>query len=285
MALPLKHLYLLVLCIMLVSAVPLVPRAIDRNFPIPIAGMTWHEILDCLGIFALSMQTFITYYAHLQANKSKKEEKISATKLLPIILSITLMIEGHGIHWSCNAIHRTFNPGNEWKNNKNTLYTLTYFLDEILGHFLLFAGIAISCLLLILIEPQQDLQMEPQPKTLKWYFNILLFYSLSIGLSITMFAAGVEGQCAKTVIIPWCIAIFTCKIQSFCFQRSNIINFYNSTINFFCICAICALLWLMLWGYLFGWHFPEFRVLGLGPFSTWIGQFIKFISSKMFFVK
>ena len=148
-----RHIYLLSICFIALASVPLVPRRIDRWFPIPIDGLSWHEVLESLFMYILSLVTFWLYYRIVTFNKTMIP---SIIVFIPILLSLMISIEGNGIHWSCNAIHSTFNPGNEKDaikhSRQKTLYSLTYFLDEYWGHHLLIGGNCLSFMIILYSE-------------------------------------------------------------------------------------------------------------------------------------
>ena len=268
-----RHLYLLCVCFVALAGAPLIPRRIDKWLPIPIDGLSWHEVAESLFMYILSIVTFALYYRIITFNKTKIP---SVTTFIPILLSLLISMEGNGIHWSCNAIHSTFNPGNEkgaiTHTRQKTLYSLTYFLDEYWGHHLLIGG---NCLSFIIISYSEYLcnndlyGMKKKIPNMMW-IDYLLFYVMSFIMGIVLFAAGIEGQCAKTIILPFS---FIVVIQRLMMKKPYNVPFYNIQ-NFLCCVSIIATSFTLLWGWYFNWTWPEFRVLGLGPFSTWIGKFM-----------
>eukprot|EP01084_Bolivina_argentea_P148043 258915_1 len=268
----LRHLYLVCVCFMALASVPLVPRKLDHWFPIPIDGLSWHELLESVFMYILSFLIFSLYYRIITLNPYNNTPSVFV--FIPILTSILISMEGNGIHWSCNAIHYTFNPGNEKKNIQRTLYTLTYFLDEIWGHLLMIGGNCLSFMIIFWAEYICFNQMKS-----KWlhhnmmWFDVLLFYILSFGMGIVLFAGGVEGQTATTVILPFSFIIM---IQRIFLKQITHSTHYNIQ-NFLCYVSFWAALVTLLWGWYFDWTFPEFRVLGLGPFSTWIGKFLNLL--------
>ena len=106
----LRHLYLVCICFIALAGVPLVPRKLDHLVPIPIDGLSWHELLESMFMYLLSLAIFSLYYMIVTFNRTSVP---SVWSFVPILLSLLMSMEGNGIHWSCNAIHSTFNPGNE----------------------------------------------------------------------------------------------------------------------------------------------------------------------------
>ena len=275
----LRHFYLLCICFIALAGVPLVPRRIDRWFPIPIPGLSWHEVLESIFMYILSLVIFSLYYRMITY---KKTSIPSVLYFIPILLSLMISIEGNGIHWSCNAIHSTFNPGNEKSaikyTRQKTLYSLTYFLDEYWGHHLLIGGNCLSFVIIVCAEYLcgNDLYTKKYKlhnhNEMMW-IDILLFYVLSFGMAIVLFAAGIEGQVAKTIILPFSFIMVIQRI----FMKPVTNNTFYTIQNFLCSVSLVATILTLLWGWYFEWTFPEFRVLGLGPFSTWFGKFLSII--------
>eukprot|EP01083_Nonionella_stella_P184276 668522_1 len=212
----LRHLYLVCICFIALAGVPLVPRRLDHWLPIPMDGLSWHEVLESVLMYILSFIIFSLYYRIVTLNKTNLR---SVTVFIPILISLCMSMEGNGIHWSCNAIHYTFNPGNEKKamqySRHKTLYSLTYFLDEIWGHHLMIGGNCLS--FMIILWADRLCHVTHHGLHMMW-FDILLFYVLSFVMGIVLFAAGVEGQTATTIILPFSFIVLVQKM----FLKSHI---------------------------------------------------------------
>ena len=256
-----------------IAIVPLIPHAFDAVLPIHIKGITLHEILGSLFIYIFSWNIFSLYYKMVTFETTKTVPKApSLHKFLPIIISLTMSIEGNGIHWSTNTIHSLLNPGQQKLKNPSSLHELTYILDEIIGHHLLFGGICLSFLIIVFYDTTHNITNK-STKDMTW-LPLLVFYALAMLVGCTLFAAGIEGQTATTIILPFCSIIITHQL----FTATN-----RTLILYFLFCSSCIAAALTLtWGWYFSWEWPEFRVLGLGPFSTWIGKFLRFICKNIF---
>jgi len=80
--------------------------------------------------------------------------------------------------------------------------------------------------------------------------------------------AGVEGQTVMTVSFPFSVLLSVDWLMGMVRgRREGIVTRYWQVSG---VVSLGLLLW---WGWRYNWRWPEFRVLGLGPFSTWLGQF------------
>lgn len=83
----------------------------------------------------------------------------------------------------------------------------------------------------------------------------------------------VEGQVVLTVGLPFSAIILSQVLLRF--HEGGAVNWFFRNI------ALASLLLMIGWGWHFNWTWPEFRVLGLGPFSTWPGQLLHFVKTKI----
>jgi len=152
--------YLVVVSLLYLSchAVPLLPRWIDRQLPIPVEGLSWHEVTELIlsplllcGVFAL--------YRHLIV--LRKKEASDLRYVLPFLIVACICQQGQGIHLAANTIHSTISSGNEYNPHASLTQRLTYFLDEHLGHHMIFAGLAFTFTLLIFHEKLYISRLPP----------------------------------------------------------------------------------------------------------------------------
>jgi len=261
---------------------PLLPHKLDHLLPIRIPGFSWHEIVELL-LYPLSILLLIKLFHQLCSYQKNPSSSLLSRQLL-LLVGAMVSLQGQGIHLAANCIHSAL-PRTFEKFPTRGLHheQVTYYLDEVLGHFLLFGGIAISLFELIrkegqLLADEQTAQklLATQKKESSGFVkqSIALFLSQLHGFM--WFLAGVEGQTVLTVSLPVCVIILVQNYLVFSKrQRSGLISSYLTKASW------NGLLFLLAWGWYFGWTWPELRVLGLGPFSTWLGQFVAFAKSLL----
>lgn len=165
---------------------------------------------------------------------------------ITLILGGVIFIEGHGIHLSANAISRHVSS-----NENIPLYSLTYFLDEILGHILWDSGIVILSIGLVVMTSAAQ-------QSAKLRMNPVLIVPASVLYGFTYFVNAVEGQ---TVIFTLPIAVmmplFVWGLARL--KRKSI--FSNPVLIFFALSYLVAVCLFAVWGV---WRngFPQFSDLG-----------------------
>ncbi len=101
------------------------------------------------------------------------------------LLSMLIFVEGHGIHWAANQIHNHLAPGDPG-------FEVAYFLDENLGHIMIFSGILLLLFTLSFMRIGA-LDERRRGDTLVLYFSSIVFgLYLSIG--------SIEGQVVYMVL-------------------------------------------------------------------------------------
>jgi len=163
-----------------------------------------------------------------------------------LFLGVVIFVEGHGIHLSANAIHRTLTS-----DMPPTLLSLTNFFDERLGHILWDSGnILLALAILTGNWRSESPALSPKQK--------FLIITGSACYGFTFFANAVEGQ---TVIftLPYSALLFLV----FCYlNRKGKWNAAKTpAVLFFWVAAAVSLFFFTLW---FVWQggFPEFSALG-----------------------
>ena len=230
----LRHFFLTCVIFIFFAGIPLVPRLIDRIFPIPIDGLSWHELLESFCMQLLTISIFSIFY-RIVTNDQKYSP--NAFVFIPILFALTMSIEGNGIHWSTNAIHSTFNPGQEYQyNNTSLLFKLTYFLDENLGHHMLIGGLLLSFLIIIWYQRLYTFDTHYFKKV--DCIDKFAFYILSFGMGIVVFAAGIEGQTVKTLNLPWAVII----VIDYLFLNFKQKQFYSISTFLILVAFVCLFL-------------------------------------------
>ncbi|MFX1536770.1 MAG: hypothetical protein ACFFDI_21340 [Promethearchaeota archaeon] len=153
-----------------------------------------------------------------------------------------LFIEGYGIHFAANEIH--MNEGYQF-----TTTSLTYFYDELFGHWLSYfsvLGIMLCIVALQFRHPQEEL-LENQ--------EILLLLVSSVFLALIVAYALIEGQ--TPFIAFTALPIFVIIILGIIYK----LNYNPRTLPivvFFIIMAVCAILFVLVYGIIFpGWPQPS----------------------------
>jgi len=252
-------------------AIPLLPRWIDDTFTIPVEGFTWHELTEMILSPTLLCSIFALYH-HLIVERKKNPNNLRY--IFPFLVIACICQQGQGIHMAANTIHSTISPGNEYNARAGLTQRLTYFLDENLGHHMIFFGLALSFSMLIFHDKilQKSLRKTPDHVPFLWQ---LVIFILSLFHGLAWFMAGVEGQTVKTLSLPFSLILTVDLLISFVRRgrEGRVTRYFHTT-------GIVSLVLLLWWGWRYHWDWPEFRVLGLGPFSTWLGQLRIFFYSK-----
>jgi len=249
-------------------AVPLLPRWIDDAFTIPVEGFTWHELTEMI-LSPMLLCSIFALYQHLIVECKKNPS--SFRYIFPFLVITCLSQQGQGIHIAANTIHSTISPGNEYNPRAGLTQRLTYFLDENLGHHLIFFGLALSFSLLIFYDKTLQKILGNKTEQIPRIWQLIIF-ALSVLHGLAWFMAGVEGQTVKTISLPFSLILTVDFLLSFIRRARE-----GSVTRYFQMVGIVSLVLLLWWGWRYRWDWPEFRVLGLGPFSTWLGQFRNFI--------
>jgi len=257
------HIVIMSILYLSCHAVPLLPRWIDKTFPLPVEGFTWHELTEMM-LSPLLLCSVFALYQHLIKARNKQPAEFWYT--LPFLVISCISQQGQGIHLAANTIHSTISPGNEYNRHAGLTQRLTYFLDEYLGHHLVFTGLALIFTLLIIQDKLAQNQKQARlPISMFWHVAVFM---LGVLHGVAWFMAGVEGQTVQTVSLPVSV-ILTVDLLLSTVRRGG----DGPVTRYFQVSGLISLGLLLWWGWRFNWSWPEFRVLGLGPFSTWLVQF------------
>jgi len=151
--------------------------------------------------------------------------------------------------------------------NGNELQHTVYFLDEYIGHSMAFYGWIIIFILMILADETRKVDATTS------YLELLVLFILSSIQGIGWFMAAVEGQFAIPGMTICLLGTMNLLFRSA--PTKHPISFCFHFASFVCLTL------LILWGYYYSWTWPEFRVLGLGTFSTWPGQFLNYFQNNV----
>ena len=278
------------------NSLPLLP--VQRLLPIAVI----HRLEAVPGFYAKkSIEVFITpliglsfvlvYFGQVFSCTQQAYYKISTVSFFVsfsvFVIGLLIAVEGHGIHLAADAIHSAVSStgGQEWNDgfvDSIRGYRLIYFLDETFSHHVWFCGGFISYLILIWIENVSFpvVVVVHSQSTSSILFRILsnlLFLWLSLLFGLFLFASYIEGQ---TVLFGYITSILTLSqiiilriIRSITSSTEAIdpTAAIDTTLSsFLFISHVIGVALLYAWGSYYGGTYPEFRVLGLGPFSTWI---------------
>ncbi|MFX0062768.1 MAG: hypothetical protein ACFFC7_11365 [Candidatus Hermodarchaeota archaeon] len=153
-----------------------------------------------------------------------------------------LFIEGYGIHFAANEIHT--NEGYQF-----TPTSLTYFYDELFGHWLTYFSVLgiILCIVALQFRHPQEESLENQ--------EIFLLFGSSIFLALIVAYALIEGQTpfiAFTVLPISVILVLIITYRQKCNPRML------PMAVFFIIMAVFAIVFVLTYGIVFsGWPQPS----------------------------
>ncbi len=129
------------------------------------------DLLDILFIFPLYLIGTYTIFRIFSPRSSYLQYFY--------IFSIGLFAEGHGLHWAANAIHNSMVSGEKG-------FQIAYFLDEVLGHLLLFSGAFLTLISLCVMQHRKKINIGKKDKIWLIISSIPFGFFLSIGF--------IEGQ-------------------------------------------------------------------------------------------
>ncbi len=143
----------------------------------PRSGLRWlPDMVDLVLYLPVIGIIFIELIRNIMPNDAPKGVQYL------ILLSAILHFYGHGFHWSANAIDVRMPEGSE-----PTVKEWAYFLDEILGHIIMFGGLLLFVYSLALSEAiYTSYHREEYPK------HILVAFGIFHGFTLTL--AFIEGQ-------------------------------------------------------------------------------------------
>ncbi|MFN2235762.1 MAG: hypothetical protein ACK2U1_16170 [Anaerolineales bacterium] len=205
--------------------------------------MSYQDAIDLLTPLVLIPIYWLLFRISAKGEASRVEE-------MAFMVLAALWVLGHGMHLAANSINNLVE--HLAKNQQidilaTDIYTLIYFYDEKLSHFLWYSGILGLMALLSYREWKR-----PSDQTTGWWMVVLA------GLihGFTLFCIFLEGQ-AVVMGLPF-TAIFTLLVLIWGRKKRS----YQPLLAFFLIACILALSLFLGWGLYWG-GFPEFSEVGL----------------------
>jgi len=201
--------------------------------------MSWQDALDILTVLII-----LPIYWVLFKGSSAKDASL-AEEIIFLAFS-ALWIFGHGMHLSANSVNNL----SESLQKKQILdilntdiYTLTYFYDEILSHFLRDLGLVGFVALMIYHEWRQ-----PAGITTVWWSTI----AGGIIYGVTIFLVYLEGN-TVAIAFPFALAVTLFTLIS---GRKRLSN--QPLLAFFFVAFLIASIFFLGWGiYYGGWPPPS----------------------------
>lgn len=251
------------------------------ELPFAHLNIGYHEILDFFGVVAHAL-----FLRHLLALlRSKRQHQLAPGELphptrrcgMSVFLmevGIAVMCIGVGVHTATNSLHSIVNPGNEKSRVIDApLNKAIYVWDEVLGHHIWYAGLLLCW---------GVVATRPTPKRERYKQDCLscsdLFPVVTVGAfhGVWMFFAAVEGQAVGLFV-----GFVALVVSTWAWKRLPLTSLYAAgSIRVYFIAAFTVFALTMCgYGAKYGWEFPEFRVLGLGPFNRWPGHFLRWLQS------
>jgi hypothetical protein len=159
-------------------------------------------------------------------------------------------IEGHGMHLAANSISNLIESQSRNRLidlTGSAIFRLTYWYDELLGHYLLHVGVLGLAALLIYREWRY-----PAGSATVWWSSILA----GVVYGFTLFTITNEGQ---TVLIGLPFAVIV-TLFGLVWGRKKLGQ--RPVLAFFFVACVIALLLYTVWGLYWG-GFPEFSEVGI----------------------
>jgi len=152
-----------------------------------VMGITATDIIDLAGAAPFLALIFYFIFSALTRDGKKRPTWLNVLMLV----SFFIFFEGHGMHYTGNSIHNLMDK--EKTLTSPSVYALTYFYDEILGHkfiYMGFFGLLVSGLILQ-FSCKTELNRDD-----KSALSVISFLS---GIGMAFFA--LEGQSAIEALI------------------------------------------------------------------------------------
>lgn len=211
-------------------------------FPLyPLAS--WQDALDLLTPFALLGVYWLLFEAGSSARPGRPAE-------IAFVLLAVLWTEGHGLHLAANSVDNLMEGLAKQAGPDVTgtsLYTLTYFIDEHVSHYLWHLGVLGLAALLVAREWRQ-----PAGLAVQWGAAV----PAGLLYGITCFCIFLEGQ---TVILGLPAALVFSGV-TLVWGRAKLAQ--RPILAFFFVAGLVAGLLLIGWGLYWG-GFPQFSDVGL----------------------
>lgn len=201
--------------------------------------MSWQDALDILTVLILLPLYWVLFRGSASKGTSLKEEII-------FLIFSALWVFGHGMHLSANSVNN-LSEGLAKKQILDILntdiYTLTYFYDETLSHFLRDLGLVGFLALMIYREWR-----HPVGTATVWWSSI----AGGIIYGITFFLVYLEGN---TVVIAYPFALAV-TLLTLIWGRKRLAH--QPVLAFFFIAFLVAAVFYTGWGlYYGGWPPPS----------------------------
>ncbi|KAH3742561.1 hypothetical protein Pelo_16045 [Pelomyxa schiedti] len=275
---------------------PLVPHAADGwlealvgSGVVSATGVGVHQLWELLmvPVFGVTCWSLLLLLADTSTSRramARHGSHNTAQRFAPGLLAhgIIAAAQGSGMHSSANSIYYALTTDSRAVPSSRAL-GVVYFQDEVLGHHLLLGGIALMILSLVLADLLGARNHQPTHTRLshsQWLhtvaLDILLLLPLSVAGGIAWFMAAVEGQVVHTVGIPLCLMVIASTALLIRNQRRPCL-----VARHWCIVSCLSLILMITWGWWFDWHWPEFGVLGFGPFSSWPGKILHHLTQLL----
>ncbi len=175
--------------------------------------------------------------------KQAAGERIGLALMLPFLILSALWVDGHGMHLAANSIGHLIDEGPA----ANAAGQLTYFSDEVLGHYLWHIGLIGLAVLLVAAEWPHPVRALPST----WALSVAAFiYGVAFFLIVD------EGQTAP-LGLPF-VALFS--VWGFIFGRKQLGS--HPLLTFFLVSSVIATLLFAAWGIYWG-GLPEFSEVGI----------------------
>ena len=238
-----KHLSRWILLFAVLSLVFFILLVVFRiPFP-PNPLMSYQDALDILTPLVL-----IPIYGVLFWSASRESPEPGWVVVFLVLAAS--WVEGQGMHLSANSINNLIGNLAEARVLDVTgtdIYSLTYFYDEILGHYLWHIGVLGLAVLLITREWRY-----PAGGATVWWSSILA----GVIYGFTLFAITNEGQ-TVWMGLPFAILI---TLFGLTLGRGKLAE--RPVLAFFLASCLVALLLYLVWGLYWG-GFPEFGEAGI----------------------
>lgn len=205
--------------------------------------MSYQDVLDLLTPLVL-----ISIYWLLFKYEASGDSPLSEEIAFMVLASVWVL--GQGMHLAANSVDNlaeALAKSQVLDITGSDIYTLTYFLDEHLSHYLWHLGILGLAALLIYREWQR-----PAGSKITWWATILA----GIIYGFTSFCIFLEGQ---TVLLglPFTVGIV---LLTLIWGRKRLTQ--QPILGFFFIACLVAVILFTVWGLYWG-SFPQFSVVGL----------------------
>ena len=209
----------------------------------PYPLISYQDVVDLLTPLVLIPLYWLLF-------KLVSSERSSTIEEIVFIVFAVLWIQGQGMHLAANSINNLISvlAQEQVIDVKSTdIYTITYFFDEQLSHYIWHIGILGMAALLIYREWK-----KPARESTVWWAAILG----GIIYGFTIFGIFLEG---RTVVIglPFTILVV---ILSFLVVRKDFTQ--RPVATFFFVSCLFALILFVGWGLYWG-GFPEFSEVGI----------------------